>query len=61
MHEAEEWLCQQGADEIWLTTGSDPHIRANGFYRRLGWTEAGLTEDGQIRYIKRSQHLERSA
>ena len=36
MERAESWLFDQGASEIWLTTGSDPRIRANGFYRRLG-------------------------
>jgi GNAT superfamily N-acetyltransferase len=53
MERAEDWLFRTGAEEIWLTTGSDPSIRANGFYRRLGWLQAGTTEDGQLRYIKR--------
>jgi GNAT superfamily N-acetyltransferase len=52
MAEAEAWLFAQGADEIWLTTGSDPAIRANGFYRHLGWQEDGTTQDGQIRYTR---------
>src|SRR5690606_22702843 len=53
MERAEAWLSAQGVEAIWLTTGSDPVIRANGFYRRLGWSEAGLQDDGQIRYVKR--------
>lgn len=53
MRHAEEWLFERGVEEIWLTTGSDPGIRANGFYRRLGWVDDGLTDDGQIRYLKR--------
>jgi GNAT superfamily N-acetyltransferase len=52
MAEAEAWLFEQGDDEIWLTTGSDPAIRANGFYLHLGWQQTGATEDGQIRYIR---------
>ena len=53
MREAETWLFEQGWGEIWLLTGSDPRLRANGFYRHLGWQEAGLQEDGQIKYVKR--------
>ena len=52
MREAEAWLFDQGLEEIWLLTGSDPALRANGFYRHLGWQDAGLQEDGQIKYVK---------
>ena len=34
---AMHWLWEQGYDEIWLDTGADPHSRANGFYKYLGW------------------------
>lgn len=53
MRETESWLFAQGWDEIWLLTGSDPALRANGFYRHLGWRDAGVQEDGQIKYVKR--------
>ena len=53
MREAETWLFGQGWEEIWLLTGSDPKLRANGFYRHLGWRDAGLQADGQIKYVKR--------
>jgi GNAT superfamily N-acetyltransferase len=53
MAETEAWLFAGGADEIWLTTGADPGIRANGFYQHLGWRATGLTEGGEIRYVKR--------
>lgn len=52
MREAETWLFGRGWDEIWLLTGSDPKLRANGFYQHLGWRDAGLQEDGQIKYVK---------
>jgi GNAT superfamily N-acetyltransferase len=52
MRLAEDWLFS-GADEIWLTTGADPTLRAHGFYRHLGWTAAEAVPDGQIKYIKR--------
>ena len=52
---AEEWLFLRGADEIWLTTGSDPTLRAHGFYRRIGWEESGRTTDGQTKYIKKKR------
>lgn len=58
MREAEAWLFGKGWDEIWLLTGSDPKLRANGFYRHLGWQEAGLQEDGQIKYVKHKTCLE---
>lgn len=54
MAETEAWLFSTGAEEIWLLTGSDPHLRANGFYRHLGWVNVGLQEDRQIRYVKRA-------
>lgn len=53
MREAEAWLFDQGCEEIWLLTGSDPALRAYGFYRHLEWRDAGLQEDGQIKYVKR--------
>jgi GNAT superfamily N-acetyltransferase len=52
MREAEAWLFTQGWEEIWLLTGRDPALRANGFYRRLGWTEAEWRADGQVKYVK---------
>lgn len=52
MREAEAWLFGQEWEEIWLLTGSDPALRANGFYRHLGWRDAGLQADGQIKYVK---------
>ncbi|HSG40598.1 MAG TPA: GNAT family N-acetyltransferase, partial [Thermoanaerobaculia bacterium] len=52
MREAEAWLFVEGWEEIWLLTGSDPALRANGFYRHLGWRDAGLQADGQIKYVK---------
>ncbi|HEX2223261.1 MAG TPA: GNAT family N-acetyltransferase [Thermoanaerobaculia bacterium] len=51
MREAENWLFSEGCPEIWLLTGSEPSLRAHGFYAHLGWHRAGL-EDGQIKYLK---------
>ena len=34
---AEDWLFDRGWPEIWLLTGSDPGLRAVGFYLHLGW------------------------
>ena len=58
MAEAERWLFEQGCDQIQLTTGSDPAIRAHGFYRRLGWEPAGTAPNGELRYVKRAQQPE---
>ena len=52
MHKAQAWFVQHGVARPWLTTGADPEIRAHGFYRRLGWQADGMTEDGQMRYVK---------
>ncbi len=53
MRETEEWLFSQGRDEIWLLTGSDERLRANGFYLHLGWKVKGVEADGQLKYVKR--------
>ncbi len=52
MREAEAWLFTRGWDKLWLLTGSDAKLRANGFYPRLGWRAAGQQADGQIKYVK---------
>jgi len=33
----QEWLFSEQHDEIWLLANPDPHVRATGFYRKLGW------------------------
>lgn len=48
LHEAVEWLWSEGAKTIWLTT--DPHTRAEEFYRIQGWTQCGVESNGEIRY-----------
>lgn len=52
MQAAECWLEAQGCSEIWLLTDADPHVRANGFYRHLGWIDDGIQDDGQVRFTK---------
>jgi GNAT superfamily N-acetyltransferase len=56
MARAEQWLFDR-TDEIWLTTGSEPTIRANGFYRHLGWRPDGTNERGENRYILRREWM----
>jgi GNAT superfamily N-acetyltransferase len=48
LREAVQWLWSEGARVIWLTT--DPHTRAEEFYRRQGWTRCGVELNGEIRY-----------
>lgn len=50
--EAGAWLFSRGWDEIWLTTGADAP-GANAFYRRVGWRDEGLAENGEVRYTLR--------
>lgn len=52
MNEAEKWLYSEGCAEIWLLTDPNPEVRANGFYRHLGWVDDGIQEDGQVRFKK---------
>lgn len=42
------WLWSQGLTQLWLTTA--PGTRAQGFYESAGWTHAGNTEHGEIRF-----------
>ncbi len=39
MNLVENWLCNEGWSEIWLTTDPDETTRATGFYRHLGWQD----------------------
>jgi GNAT superfamily N-acetyltransferase len=34
------WYFSQGKEKVWL--GTSPHTRAEGFYRKMGWREAGM-------------------
>jgi GNAT superfamily N-acetyltransferase len=52
MAAAEDWLFATGCTRIWLLTDADPQVRANGFYRHLGWIEDAIEDDGQMRFIK---------
>jgi GNAT superfamily N-acetyltransferase len=45
---AVDWLCANGADTVWLTTG--PTTRAASFYERRGWVATGPTHTGDVRY-----------
>jgi GNAT superfamily N-acetyltransferase/2'-5' RNA ligase len=53
MARVEEWLWSEGWSEIWLTTDTDPALRAYGFYRRLGWADHEI-KDG-LRYMKKAR------
>lgn len=52
MRVVESGLMEHGVKEAWLATGSEPGIRAPGFYRHLGWAESGLMDDGQLKFTK---------
>ena len=42
------WLFDRGHDRIWLTTS--PGTRAQRFYERAGWTDAGEAPHGERRF-----------
>ena len=47
------WAFDHGAAALWLTT--DRATRAENFYRRQGWREAGSAGHGELRFeLKRS-------
>jgi len=43
-----DWLWSQGLTRLWLTTAAG--TRAQGLYEAGGWTHAGITEHGEIRF-----------
>lgn len=49
------WLCREGCLSIWLTT--EPGSRAEGFYEHSGWTRAGMTDKGEVRFELECQSL----
>ncbi|MEM1370264.1 MAG: GNAT family N-acetyltransferase [Cyanobacteria bacterium P01_H01_bin.15] len=58
---AEDWLWSKGLDEIWLVTGSDPSLRAYGFYLHLNWSPIGVVADGdfkgEMKFIKKRESI----
>ena len=46
-----EWAEARGLERLWLSTS--PGTRAEGLYRRSGWTETGRTGDGECRFERR--------
>ena len=42
------WLWREGCESIWLTT--EPGSRAEGFYAHAGWSRAGMTDKGEVRF-----------
>ena len=50
---AVQWLWDNGAQNLWLTTSAG--TKAAAFYERRGWTATGIAEHGDVRYeLKRS-------
>jgi GNAT superfamily N-acetyltransferase len=47
LEEAMQWLWQQGAQRVWLTTG--PDTRAHRFYVKRGWARVGDEPGGDVR------------
>lgn len=43
-----DWYFSQTTQTVWLSTA--PGTRAERFYRKAGWTEAGLYGKGEIRF-----------
>lgn len=43
-----DWYFSQTTDTVWLSTA--PGTRAEGFYRKQGWKEAGTHGKGEIKF-----------
>lgn len=43
-----DWYFSQRPGPIWL--GTDPGTRAEGFYRKRGWQQTGMQDNGEIRF-----------
>lgn len=43
-----EWYFNQSHDTVWL--GTAPNTRAETFYRKAGWAEAGLNGKNEIKF-----------
>lgn len=44
-----DWYFSQTAETVWLST--EAHSRAEGFYRKMGWQEAGTHGKGEIKFL----------
>ncbi|MEM6688173.1 MAG: GNAT family N-acetyltransferase [Planctomycetota bacterium] len=53
----EDWLFDEGWDDIWLTTDPDEDFRAVGFYRHLGWADWKIDPDGDRFMRKKKQEV----
>jgi ribosomal protein S18 acetylase RimI-like enzyme len=51
----QQWLHEQGWQEIWLWTSPDTSMRAYKLYRKLGWRDCGV-KDSQL-IMRRRQEL----
>lgn len=53
-----DWYFDQGKQAVWL--GTAPGTRAEQFYRKAGWTEAGMHGNGEIRFeMSRAEWMQR--
>lgn len=47
-HQMLDWYFAQTKETAWLST--EPHSRAAGFYRKMGWNETGPYGKGEIKF-----------
>ncbi len=43
-----DWTYGKGVQSLWLST--DPNTRADGFYKKMGWQDAGLLASGERKF-----------
>lgn len=49
-----DWYFSTGKEKVWL--GTSPGTRADRFYRKKGWKEAGSHGDDEIKFIMTREH-----
>ncbi|HEX6333694.1 MAG TPA: GNAT family N-acetyltransferase, partial [Flavisolibacter sp.] len=49
-----DWYFSQTRETLWLSTA--PHTRAETFYRKKGWAEAGMHNARELRFEMTSSH-----
>ena len=52
-----QWLWDNGARDLWLTTSAG--TKAAAFYERRGWIATGIAEHGDVRYELRGRSITR--
>jgi GNAT superfamily N-acetyltransferase len=54
-----DWYFSQTDSDVWLST--EPHSRAETFYRKAGWKDAGIYGKGEIKFELTKEQWQRQS